>query len=143
MKECATIFEVKNNNTLIDMGCGPSGLYLPFPDNNLTAVDPLLDDYEQNLSIFSQKKYPNVTFIKAAIEDFETKEQFDYVFCMNAINHVSNIKTGFLVLSKLAKTNGKIIASIDAHNYTFLKKLFRFLQCDILHPHQYNKEEYI
>lgn len=143
MASLAQTVQVKSGDTIVDMGCGPSGLYLVFPDNPFTAVDPLLDQYEQQLEIFSKGSYPNTRFITSAIESFDTKEKFDYVFCMNAINHVSDIAAGFRKLTSLCKPNGKVIVTIDAHNHSWLKAIFRIGPGDVLHPHQYDKAEYI
>jgi 2-polyprenyl-6-hydroxyphenyl methylase/3-demethylubiquinone-9 3-methyltransferase len=45
-------------------------------------------------------------------------------------------------LIELAKPNAFVIVTIDAHNYSFFKKIFRLLPGDILHPHQYDLNEY-
>ena len=47
-----------------------------------------------------------------------------------------------LTLYQLTKPGGKIVVSIDAHNRKFFKQLFRLQPADILHPHQYDLEEY-
>lgn len=113
-----------------------------FPGSGVTAVDPLLDKYERELSIFSKNDYPDVKFITSPIESFTTTQTYDYVFCMNAINHVSDIQAGFATLCSLAKPQGKIVVSIDAHNRQFLKGIFRIGPGDVLHPHQYDLQEY-
>ena len=73
---------------------------------------------------------------------FETKQNFNYVFCMNAINHVQNIKKGFEKLKEVCADDGTIIISIDAHNFSLFKYMFRLIPGDILHPHQYDLNEY-
>jgi hypothetical protein len=45
-------------------------------------------------------------------------------------------------LVDFTEDGGTMIVSIDAHNFTFFKKIFRVLPGDILHPHQFNLEEY-
>ena len=45
-------------------------------------------------------------------------------------------------LVKLTKSGGKLIVSIDAHNYQLFKHVFRLITGDILHPHQYDLKEY-
>ncbi len=143
LKDCAGSFVIKPGETIIDMGCGPSGLYILFPDSNMTAVDPLLDKYEQNLPVFSRKAYPGVRFVCSPIEAYTTSETFDYVFCMNAINHVADIRKGFATLARLGGPKAKLIVTIDAHTMGWMKAVFRIGPGDILHPHQYDKEEYI
>ncbi len=128
------------NGTSIDLGCGPAGIFLLF--KNATAVDPLINMYDKDLAHFSFKNYPDNTFINASIEDFLPAETYDTIFCINAINHVADMKKGLEKLSACAHEGSQLIISIDAHNHSFLKKIFQLLPGDILHPHQYNLAEY-
>lgn len=134
---------VTPGDSVLDMGCGPSGIYTVLPENEVVAVDPLLDSYAEQLAIFNKSNYPKTEFVTATIEHFNTARQFDVVFCMNAINHVSDIKAGFQKLAALCKPGGKLIVTIDAHNHGWLKAIFRLGPGDVLHPHQYDKQEYI
>jgi 2-polyprenyl-6-hydroxyphenyl methylase/3-demethylubiquinone-9 3-methyltransferase len=142
LDDCAGAFTVAQGNTIIDMGCGPAGIFIMFPDTDVVAVDPLLDKYEATLPLFAKSDYPRVDFVTAPIETFASTKTFDFVFCLNAINHVSDIHEGFKKLADLAGEKGTIIVSIDAHNHQLLKKIFRIGPGDILHPHQFDLEEY-
>lgn len=142
LEKIATSVVVTESNTLADLGCGPAGIFILFPQNKVVAIDPLLDKYENKLSFFSPSDYLNVRFQNVALEDFKSTEKMDVVFCMNAINHVSDIQKSFQILAEVAKEKGKIVVTIDAHNHTFFKQLFRLIPGDILHPHQYDLEEY-
>ena len=64
------------------------------------------------------------------------------VFCMNAINHVSDLALCFEKLVELTLPGGSLIVTIDAHNFAFFKHLFRAIPGDVLHPHQYDLKEY-
>lgn len=134
--------EVKPADTILDLGCGPAGTFIALPQNNITAVDPLLDEYENNLPHFKKANYPSTTFITLTIEDFKAPEKYDVVFCMNAINHVHDIHTAYNVLCERVHTGGTLVVSIDAHNHPFFKHLFRIIPGDVLHPHQYDLKEY-
>ena len=157
--------KIKPSTTIADLGCGPAGIFIALPQNKITAVDPLLDQYEQQTSFFKKSDYPNVCFVTTTIEDFcaadphaseaplpdsqaetvlswRAKSNHDLVFCMNAINHVHDIEKGFNKLREICKENGAIVVSIDAHNFSFFKHLFRLLPGDILHPHQCDLNEY-
>ena len=105
-------------------------------------MDPLLDSYEEKLTHFSKKQYPDIRFFNEPLETFSPKEKYDKVFCLNAINHVADLDLSFDRLVGFAKNGGTLIVSIDAHNYSFFKKIFRLLPGDILHPHQYDLSEY-
>jgi SAM-dependent methyltransferase len=143
MSTISAIVPVGGTESIIDMGCGPSGIYIIFPNNPIVAVDPLLEGYKANLEVFDPSWYSNVKFVTSSIEEFTTQSKFQYVFCMNAINHVSDIGLGFKQLASFCLPNGKVIVTIDAHNNAFMKAIFRIGPGDVLHPHQYDKQEYI
>ncbi len=135
--------KIDASQSVIDLGCGPAGIFIALPLNKVTAVDPLLHQYETQTRFFSQADYARVKFVKSTIEDYDAGgTKYDFVFCMNAINHVRDITVGFEKLRSLCMDSGSIIVSIDAHNYSFFKYLFRLVPGDVLHPHQYDLEEY-
>jgi 2-polyprenyl-3-methyl-5-hydroxy-6-metoxy-1,4-benzoquinol methylase len=143
LNNIASDVKIDPSKSVIDLGCGPAGIFIALPANKVTAVDPLLNEYETHTQFFKRGDYPNVTFVQTAIEDFEAHGlKYDLVFCMNAINHVYNMAIGFEKLKEVCIQNGTIIVSIDAHNFSFFKHLFRLIPGDILHPHQYNLNEY-
>lgn len=127
---------------ILDAGCGPAGMFMIMDDYATDAMDPLLDDYEEKLVHFSKSQYPNVQFYSEPLEDFTPKKKYDKLFCLNAINHVADLDLCFDKLVDFTESGGTLIVSIDAHNYSFFKTIFRLLPGDILHPHQYDLEEY-
>lgn len=127
---------------ILDAGCGPAGIFMNLDNYQTDALDPLLDDYEKKLDHFSPDQYPKIRFFSEPLETFLPEEEYDKVFCLNAINHVSDLELCFDKLVNFTKTGGTLIVSIDAHNYSFFKTIFRLLPGDILHPHQFDLEEY-
>jgi trans-aconitate methyltransferase len=128
--------------SIADLGCGPAGIFTVFENKMVVAVDPLLNTYEKTLPFFEKEDFPYTTFINQKLEDFQPSDKSDIVFCMNAINHVADIDLAYNRLINAAKDGGYVVVSIDAHNYSFFKSLFRLIPGDILHPHQYDLEEY-
>lgn len=126
----------------LDAGCGPAGIFMAFPECAITALDPLLDDYEAKLPHFKRSFYPNTHFLAQPLETLDAAAQFDLVFCLNAINHVADLSVAFDKLVAATQKGGKLIVSIDTHNYAFLKHIFRAFPGDILHPHQFDLQEY-
>jgi 2-polyprenyl-3-methyl-5-hydroxy-6-metoxy-1,4-benzoquinol methylase len=126
---------------IIDIGCGPAGIYMVLENHEITAVDPLLLHYTA-LPIFKTEKYPYVNFEGTTFEELETEEKYQTVFCLNAINHFIDIEYSFQKLHEICVPGGQVIMSIDAHNHSFFRKILAFLPMDILHPHQYYREEY-
>ncbi|MBL7814507.1 MAG: class I SAM-dependent methyltransferase [Saprospiraceae bacterium] len=127
---------------IFDAGCGPAGIFMIFKNQKVDALDPLLDKYEASLPHFKKTLYPNVQFFSQPLEHFDKKEAYDAVFCLNAINHVADLAQCFDILVNATKKGGKLIVSIDAHNYSLLKHIFQALPGDVLHPHQYDLTEY-
>jgi 2-polyprenyl-6-hydroxyphenyl methylase/3-demethylubiquinone-9 3-methyltransferase len=130
------------NHTFLDMGCGPAGIFMVLP-GDVTAVDPLVNQYKSKLPFFVPEKFANVNFHASSAEGFKCQTQFDFVFSLNVINHVSDIRLAVKTLYSCCKPGGKLVLSIDSHNYKLLRTVFRYLQFDILHPHQLTLNEYI
>jgi len=127
---------------ILDAGSGPAGIFTILKNHEVVAVDPLLDKYESSLEQFETSDFQNVEFITSTIERIHMDQRFDIVFCLNCINHVSSIQSSLRNLFNALKPGGKIVLSTDAHNSNLLKNLFQLIPGDILHPHQYNIEEY-
>ena len=134
---------LKTNTKILDAGCGPAGIFMVFKNQDVDALDPLLDEYAAKLTHFRRENHPNTHFFSQSLESFSDKKSlYDTVFCLNAINHVADLDTALDVLVDATKTGGTLVVSIDAHNYSFLKKIFQALPGDILHPHQFDLKEY-
>jgi 2-polyprenyl-6-hydroxyphenyl methylase/3-demethylubiquinone-9 3-methyltransferase len=135
--------EFTNALEILDCGCGPAGVFMALPNHvGIDAEDPLLDEYEKNLPHFNRSNYPSVNFFAVPLEDFNPTKKYDVIFCMNAINHVSNIDFCYDKLCDMLKQNGQLVITIDAHNHSVFKQLFRAVPGDVLHPHQYDLNEY-
>lgn len=142
LRQMAATVQPADGMKILDAGCGPAGIFIVFDKHEVMAIDPLLDAYRTGLAHFDPAMYPNVKFETIALEHFNEQEQFDLIFCINAINHVSDLSEAFLRLYNSAKIGSKLVVSIDAHNHSFFKHVFRMQPADILHPHQYDLHEY-
>lgn len=127
---------------VLDAGCGPAGIFTILETSVVHALDPLLDQYEAALPHFRRADYPNVQFFNQPLENFFPPENYDLVFCLNAINHVADLGAAFDRLVALTRPGGTLFVSVDAHNFRLLKPIFRLVPGDILHPHQYDLPEY-
>jgi len=127
---------------VLDAGCGPAGIFMVLEAQDVVAVDPLLAKYRRTLPHFQPEEYPQVDFVTSTLESFTTAEPFDTVFCLNAINHVNNLDMAFDALVAATKPGGRLVLSIDAHNFKLFQRLFQLIPGDILHPHQYTLQEY-
>ncbi|MDE3058824.1 MAG: methyltransferase domain-containing protein [Bacteroidota bacterium] len=136
-------YEEIKNERILDAGCGPAGIFIAFDGADITAVDPLLEHYEEHLTHFSKADFPKTTFVKSGVEDYFSQQKFTYTFCLNVINHVSDIKAAVDALVENTTTGGKVTISVDCHRNGLLKKIFQFLGFDALHPYQYSPQDYI
>lgn len=142
LKQIETVCPVREGMTILDAGCGPAGIFMALPQCSVDAMDPLLDRYAEELVHFNKADYPYTRFFHSQLESFRPDRQYDIVFCMNAINHVSDIQLSYDQLVSWVKPGGQLVVTIDAHNHGFFKHLFRMIPGDILHPHQYDLNEY-
>lgn len=141
LDELSAVLPLEKGANVLDAGCGPAGVFIALEDCLVKAVDPLLDSYKA-LPHFQPDKFPNVRFETNAIESLSKTEKFEIVFCLNAINHVSDIHLAYDQLAQAVKENGYLVVSIDAHRSSILKSIFKALPGDVLHPHQYDLKEY-
>lgn len=136
-------FIVQPHQEILELGCGPAGCFIHFTTNKITAIDPLISSYEKKIPFFNKRNFPNTTFVNTAIETAEINRKFEVVLCFNAINHVCDINNCLNKIYSWISPNGKVLLSVDAHNYSFLKKIFAAFPGDVLHPHQYTLQEYL
>jgi 2-polyprenyl-6-hydroxyphenyl methylase/3-demethylubiquinone-9 3-methyltransferase len=131
----------KPHSTVLDAGCGPAGIFTALPYCQVEALDPLLDDYDK-LPHFALTEHPHVRWHAIPLESFSAENAFDWVFCLNVINHVRDLDLAIKVLAKAARPDATLVISVDAHRHGWLKPVFRAIPGDILHPHQLDVEEY-
>jgi 2-polyprenyl-6-hydroxyphenyl methylase/3-demethylubiquinone-9 3-methyltransferase len=133
---------VPGGAAVLDAGCGPAGIFLVLDHCRVDAVDPLLEQYEARLPHFSRSAFPWVRFHTGLLEQFDAPAAYDYVFCLNALNHVADLELAADRLLRALRPGGTLVLSVDAHRHALLKPLFRALPGDILHPHQHGLADY-
>jgi len=135
--------EIRPDARCLDAGCSLAGIFIALDNQQVTAIDPLLEQYETHLGdFFDRKNYPNVEFKNIGLENLSDEGIYDEIFCLNVINHVKDIKLSTQKLWQSLKVGGRLSISVDAHNHRLLKRIFQLLPGDILHPHQLDKQNY-
>ncbi len=127
---------------VLDLGCGPAGIFTILNNSAVDAVDPLIEQYEEKLPHFDRNDYPQVNFYGQAWETFQQIRKYDIVFCLNAINHFADLPLSIQKIANVMKPGAVLVLSVDAHNYSLLKQIFRRIPADILHPHQLSLQDY-
>ena len=134
--------DLREGAHVLDAGCGPAGIYTILTEQHVSAIDPLLKSYDA-LVQFDRSAYPHVSFFEMGLEDLHFKDEFDQIFCLNVINHVEDINAAHDALIRALKPKGTLVMSIDSHNHAWAKWILRRIPLDILHPHQYDLQEYV
>ena len=127
---------------VLDAGCGPAGVFMVLEEEQVTALDPLLDAYERDLPHFRRSDYPNVNFLATPLEAATDQPPFAAIYCFNAINHVSDWAASLDRLTQLAAPGARMLLTSDVHRHRWLRPVFRALPGDALHPQQHLAEEY-
>lgn len=128
---------------VLDAGCGPAGIFIHLHETEqVAALDPLLDRYEEELEIFNRSKYPSVNFLHQALEKTVPDGNYAAIYCFNAINHVADWDRALDVLTAAAAPGCRMILTSDVHRHAWLRPIFRALPGDLLHPQQHGPEAY-
>ena len=75
--------------TAIDLGCGDGVVGKLLSENGFEVYGV---DYETTGLQLSNKLSPDVTTIRADLNNFTTDKYFDYMVCLNTIEHLENPK---------------------------------------------------
>lgn len=134
--------QVGSSDRILDAGCGPAGIFLLFEQQEVVAIDPLLDSYQNKLPIFKPSIHPNIKFQQIPLENFQDEKNYDKIFCLNVINHVDQLDQCLDRLVAALHQNGEMVLSVDVHRSNFLKRIFQAIPGDVLHPHQYSLSDY-
>ena len=133
----------KTGRRVLDAGCGPAGVFILLHEQEkVTALDPLLGRYEEDLPIFSRADYPGVTFREQPLEDPLAAAPFAAIYCFNAINHVADWGRSLDNLTACARPGTRLLLTSDVHRHGLLLPIFRALPGDALHPQQHGPEAY-
>jgi SAM-dependent methyltransferase len=129
---------------IADLGCGPAGLFILFDaTHEVEAVDPLIHHYSKQLVHFNQAEYPNTRFVESALETWRPSGVWQAIFCINAINHVSEIEMALASIKNAWAPGQTLVITTDAHRRKWLQRIFALAPGDILHPHQYTLKGYL
>jgi 2-polyprenyl-6-hydroxyphenyl methylase/3-demethylubiquinone-9 3-methyltransferase len=126
---------------VLDAGCGPAGIFMALENNQVDAIDPLLEKY-QHLAHFQPEKFRWTSYRAMMLESLDETEKYDFIFCLNVINHVNDIALCCDKLLRALKPDGYLVISTDAHRFRLLKKLFQLIPGDMLHPVQMSIAEF-
>src|SRR5690606_13114255 len=104
-------FEVAGEEKILEVGCGPAGAFIFFEQNDVVALDPLLENYQKFLPHFQAEKYPKTRFLSQPFEVSDFRKSFDVILCLNVINHVGNLDFFVKKLYSTLRPGGRMLLS--------------------------------
>ncbi|MEM8583435.1 MAG: class I SAM-dependent methyltransferase [Bacteroidota bacterium] len=137
-------YQPKARDRALELGCGPAGIFVLLHNTQtITAIDPLIEAYSEDLPHFNEGMYPDVRFEQATMESYRVAEKFDVIYAFNTINHVADWGRALQNIDVLVRPGGTILLSSDVHRFSVLRSIFQILPGDILHPQQHSRAHYI
>lgn len=102
-------FDIPEYAEILDVGAGPGILETVMTKNRITAIEP-----SDMADIISQRRLSNVSIIRKKIEDFNTKNKFDFVFCVTVLQDINEVEREKVIekMFSLTKEGGFTIISV-------------------------------
>lgn len=129
------------NQSVLEIGNGPSGLFLLAKENKqFFLCDPLNAKYKEN---FPWLFGCNV-MISSRAECLNLGQKFQSIFAINSIDHCDNINEFLVAVSKHLDPNGKFYLGVNTHNYKLIQLIWERFQAYIEphHPYQMTTGQY-
>jgi SAM-dependent methyltransferase len=117
------------NPKILEIGSGTGFLLNSLTANNGTGID-----ISEKMVEVSQKKYPNLNFIKMDAEKGSVKEKFEYIILSDTIGYLEDIQNVFSTMHNACNKDTRII--INSHNFLWkpILTLSAFLKLKMPNP---------
>jgi len=108
------------NAQILDAGCdtGRDAIYLSakYPNSQIIGIDISSQAIDEAKSRLSRAKLPNVTFQTIDLLDIGFSEQFDIIYSIEVLEHISDVDRCLSNFYKALKSNGKLIIHVPCPN---------------------------
>jgi SAM-dependent methyltransferase len=135
---------IDSSKRILDVGCGPTSVFLSIREGDKHAVDPNLDRlFQLHPFIKDVEEYKDVRFTAKPIEETTFDKQFDLIFLINVLDHVDALKPVTDKVGELLSPTGIIVVVVDCYADGAVKKLMSFFDVDLPHPHHFIVEDIV
>lgn len=131
-----------SSKRVLDIGCGPTSIFLALREGDKYVVDPNLEHLFQ-LHPFMRKveEYRDVNFISSPVEEATFDRQFDLIFIINVLDHVGALKPVTVKIDELLAHSGTLVVIVDCYADRAVRGIMSFLDVDLPHPHHFVAED--
>lgn len=143
LAKCGVSEAELQNSPVLEVGCGPSGVFLLFPANpHYVLVDPLLDHYRN----MAPHLFGTQHCISEPLEDLGSALNggFQTVIAINCIDHCRDIHAFIRKLRNLCDDRATVLLAVNTHQRGWTARLWhrfqRFLEPH--HPYHFTLEGY-
>lgn len=135
--------EVKSLNIgkeILDAGCG-TGEYIlelrnKYPNSIFEGIEL---SSEKTIQLTNQiKHFKNVKIIHGSLTDFSVRERYDFIYCIDVLEHIKEDKKAITNLCVALKPSGTLYIHVPAKNQ---KKFFKRFKNYMQHDHVRNGYE--
>lgn len=133
-----------NSKRILDIGCGPTSIFLSLRKGEKYALDPTLKSlFDICPFLRGIEEYKDVNFISSPIEDVTIDKQFDLIFMINVLDHVGELKPVIDKIDELLAPFGILVLLVDCYADPVVRNIIKFFDVDLPHPHHFVAEEVI
>jgi len=120
--EIINILDIKENETILDCGCG-DGFYLVVLRNLYPTIKIVGLDYDDKILLKAKefiKKDSLTEILKGRIENLPFKDEFfNKIILSEVLEHLDDDAYGLKEIYRVLKNKGKLIITVPNHNYPF------------------------
>jgi 2-polyprenyl-3-methyl-5-hydroxy-6-metoxy-1,4-benzoquinol methylase len=123
------LVEIKNliskQDKCLDVGAGTCLLSMILASNGveIDALEPkgtaYSDDWENILRLVEEQKLEKLTTIRERIETFSTIKKYDFIYSINAFEHVSDWRKGLLKVYDMLEDNGTCLILVPNYHFPY------------------------
>ncbi len=134
--------DFNNSKRILDVGCGPTSIFLALRSGEKYAVDPNLERLlALHPFIKDVEEYKDVNFILKPIEAIASDTKFDLIFMINVLDHVGAVKSVIDKVGELLSPSGTIVVIVDCYADRAVKNIMTYFDVDLPHPHHFIVED--
>lgn len=133
-----------NLKRILDVGSGPTSIFLALREGEKYAVDPNLERlFLLHPFMKDVEEYEDVNFVSKPIEEAAFDKQFDLIFMINVLDHVGELKPVVDKIDELLAPCGTLVIVVDCYADPRVKNIVSFFDVDLPHPHHFVVEDII